>query len=182
MESLQTIEIARKNSKTTSFALGQPPACPFEMKHEDIMMVAEDGRQAYWYPNGNIIVKEVNDDVYYYYPKPTLETSIFRFNDGIYTRFYPDGSVEQRVDGICYIWGKNLTLGPVFKGKTFKICDFCHDILFADTELVKGPRFTYHCNEEWEALDEHWDWCQEREEELSAYDRDYGDDYSRYMD
>ena len=143
----QSTYTVSKKTGEMSYEMDYPPICPFniEEEKEDVLLIGEKVDWVIWHKGSTIEYINVDGDVTIYYPKPTLREAITWLNDGAYTRFYSDGSVEQRIDGKSSTWEGVGKEGKPFEGKKGWFCEHCNGMIFEDT-VLEGV--TYHCDKE----------------------------------
>lgn len=115
-------------STNVILSLEKYPICPVCIVGLDpIYLDAPNGDVYTWYPNGHASILSKDGTYRYFWAKPTIKSVIYNvYNEysGSYTRFFTNGSVENKFDNNCYWWGPTITGEPP-QGKTYEICQTC---------------------------------------------------------
>jgi hypothetical protein len=125
---LQTVEITMPGSTNVILSLEKYPICPVCIVGLDtVYLDAPNGDVYSWYSNGDASILSLDGTCRYFWSKPTLKRAIcdpYSCNNSSYTRFFKNGSVENKFDNNCYWWGPTIT-GESVKGRTYEICKNC---------------------------------------------------------
>lgn len=111
---LQTVELKISDKNKTILKLDYYPVCPcpypFPLGKESVVGVKEPGSVYVWYEDGGVSVTLADGKQLYFYPKPTMVEAVNSVEEGMYIRFFEDGSVEQTMyeDGPVYWWGPEI--------------------------------------------------------------------------
>jgi hypothetical protein len=126
---LQTVEIIMPGSTNVVLSLERYPICPVCVVVTDtVYLDAPNGDVYTWYWNGDASVLSKDGTYRYFWSKPTLKATIYNMYGqyhGNYTRFFTNGSVENKFDNKCYWWGPTVNGEPV-EGTTYELCQKCN--------------------------------------------------------
>jgi hypothetical protein len=125
---IQTVEITMPGSTNVVLSLEKYPVCPIRfIEYQPLYLDASNGDVYCWYPNGDASILSKDGTRRYFWSKPIMNDVICNLHgqyDGNYTRFFKDGSVENKINNVCYWWGPSID-GQSTEGETFEICSYC---------------------------------------------------------
>lgn len=126
---LQTVEITMPGSTNVVLSLERYPICPVcVVVTDNVYLDASNGDVYTWYSNGDASILSKDGTYRYFWSKPTLKSVIYNVCNeysGSYTRFFTNGSVENKFDNNCYWWGPTIP-GESVEGKTYELCQKCN--------------------------------------------------------
>ena len=133
------MSITRKQSATVRFPWSDLEFMTMEPRpvhkpmmvgeHDEIEIRTEDGTIVRWLPNGDVIRKEISGRKTRWWAIPTMEDILHRKPEGVYCRFFKDGTVTMSWNGLTWFWGP-LIVGEYTVGGLHVVscsCDTCSD-------------------------------------------------------
>ena len=146
------MSITRKQSATVRFPWSdlefttiepRPVYKPFMVgEHDEVEIRTDDGTIFRWLPNGDVIRKEISGRMTRWWSIPTMDDILHRKAEGVYCRFYKDGTVTMAWNGLTWFWGPP-TIGEYTVGGLHVIscdCSVCSD----DDEWDRCSQTTNH--------------------------------------
>lgn len=92
-----------------------------------IVTITSDNTKFIWEHNGDVIRHDADGTVTTWWAVPSMNAAINRNPDeGMYCRFYPNGSISMRVYGGAFYWGPLVSGDPVIGESIVGACD-CYD-------------------------------------------------------
>lgn len=116
------------DSTNVILSLENYPVCPVGCPDCDpLYLDAPNGDVYCWYPDGCAAIWLKDGTHKFFRKKPTMADAILNQlgHHTSYTRFFNDGSVENKLNNQCYWWGPTVT-GEAVVGTTFEMCGFCN--------------------------------------------------------
>ena len=116
------------DSTNVILSLENYPVCPVGCPDCDpLYLDAPNGDVYCWYPDGCAAIWLKDGTHKFFWKKPTMADAILNQlgHHTSYTRFFNDGSVENKLNNQCYWWGPTVT-GEAVVGTTFEMCGFCN--------------------------------------------------------
>jgi hypothetical protein len=108
-------------------SLEKYPVCPIDVDEYDTVSLDTPNGDVYcWYPDGCAAVWLKDGTYKFFWNKPTMADAILNQfgHHTSYTRFFKDGSVENKLNNQCYWWGPKVD-GEAVVGSIFELCSEC---------------------------------------------------------
>ena len=99
-----------------------------------VITMTSDRTKFIWEHNGDVIRIQSDGIITRWWGVPSMNYAINRNPDGMYCRFYSNGSISMRVYGGFYYWGPLISGEPVIGEHQIVPCqcDDCYDDYFSD--------------------------------------------------
>ena len=111
-------------------------------EHDEVEIRTDDGTIFRWLPNGDVIRKEISGRTTRWWSIPTMDDILHRRAEGVYCRFYKDGTVTMAWNGLTWFWGP-LIIGDYTVGGLHAISCDCSVCIY-DNEWDRCSQTTNH--------------------------------------
>jgi hypothetical protein len=110
-----------------------------------IITVTSNNTKFIWEHNGDVIRHDEDGTITTWWAVPTMNAAINRNpHEGMYYRFYPNGSIGMRVNEGAFYWGPLVSGEPVIGESIVSVCD-CYDCYYDHESICSRHYYGSDC-------------------------------------